>query len=190
MQRRECEVKWGFQGHVTPAETAESFIHSFAEATYSCCWWAAPVTASVSLLSITPRLIGPDLESTQAGERSWLSQTNQLNRCLVMTLMLDTTWGRMGDRRPEHFYTKCRILIQLYSFPLRILFYKECDALRSREAQKLKLLFLKHFNFATKILQINNKLNQPTINTAQSTADKRVCVHLTRINPGERKTEQ
>ena len=61
-----------------------------------------------------------------------------------------------------------------YSFPLRILFNKERDSLRSLEAQKLKLLFLKHFSFETKILQIDNKLNQPTINTTQSIADKPV----------------
>lgn len=61
-----------------------------------------------------------------------------------------------------------------YSFLLRILFYKERGSLRSLEPQKLKLLFLTHFSFATKILQINNKLNQPMINTTQSTADKRV----------------
>lgn len=74
-----------------------------------------------------------------------------------------------------------------YSFPLRILFYKERDSLRSLETQKLERLFLKHVSFATKILQINNKLNQPMINTTQSTANTRVWIHLTNINPSVRK---
>lgn len=43
---------------------------------------------------------------------------------------------------------------------------------------------LKLLSFATKTLQINNKLNQPTINSTQPIADKRVWIHLTNINPG------
>lgn len=60
----------------------------------------------------------------------------------------------------------------------------------SLEAQKLKLSFLKHFSFATKILQINNKLNQPMVNSTQSANDKRVWIYLTNINPSVYKTEQ
>lgn len=143
-------------------------------------WWR------FRLICCTPRFIEPHLESIKAEECSWLSQTNKFN---CFPVMLSITWGRWVAEDQS-------ILMQnveygcSHSFPLRILFNKEHNSLRSLEAQKLKLLFLKHFSFETKVLQIDNKLNQPTINTTQSIADKPVWIHLTNINPSVRKVEQ
>lgn len=145
----------------------ESFRCSSAETTHS--WWCATRWLfQLSELHTAPQFIQ---ESTKAEECSWLSQTNKFSWFPVITLMLSVTWGRMGCRNQSIFIQNVEYW-DSYSFPLRILFYKECDSLRCLEAQKLKLLFLKHFSFATKILQINSKLNQPTINTTQSTADQ------------------